>query len=138
VGEDGRRSAKFNKWRPSGKALALKPDSIDVHRALSFAYFQMDQNEKLAAGASRHPWNLAIEHLNRILEIRSAEGAQGQANRGGFQKGNRANQTPGENRKEQTNLERRQTNYDRKKTTANFRLRQGVYGRSAWPVPRSS
>ncbi|HEV2947242.1 MAG TPA: hypothetical protein VGX70_07690 [Gemmataceae bacterium] len=96
------------------KALALKPDSIDVHKALSSAYFQMDQNE-IGGRRVPPPFDLAIEHLNRILEIRSAEGAKGKQTEEEFKKEIEQLKLLVKTRNEQTNLERRQTNYESEK-----------------------
>jgi tetratricopeptide (TPR) repeat protein len=96
------------------KALALKPDSIDVHQALSSAYFQMDQNE-IGGRRVPPPFDLAVEHLNRILEIRSAEGAKGKQTEEEFKKEIEQIKLLVKTRKEQTNLERRQTNYESEK-----------------------
>jgi tetratricopeptide (TPR) repeat protein len=96
------------------KALALKPDSIDVHQALSSAYLQMSQNE-IGGRPIPPPFDLAIEHLNRILEIRTVEGPKGRQTDDEFKKEIEQLKLLVKNRKEQTSLERRQTNYESEK-----------------------
>lgn len=89
------------------KALILKPKSIDVHSALSQAYLQMDLRP-----LQLPPLDLAIEHLNQIVEIRAAEGRKGKQTEEEFQKEIEQHKLKLKNLREQTGLDRKQTDYE--------------------------